>query len=1736
MKSKYRRIVLWLVIGLIGTVSAQALDTVADPSGEELLRRALEQARDVGSYRVSIDVLQTVYMPRPALGDMVTPAEQSARISIEGLVNGSRQARFVLREGEIRGRMPQGNGLQPSAIREVLVAGNDVYQRQGDQWVLQETYASAPGLTSDALMLLSVARDVQRTDPIQTLGGTFERVSFTLDSDDVLAFMLQQIGRLDAWTAMQVRLNGIRYGGTGELWVDRHGFPARLALNLALERDGREAFRAYAVSTALYSSFGEKFPAAWFDPTLAPLSYRSTSPIPGSGLTARQVQGAGIAAIALVAVLAMYPLLLRKTCLSRYTYTTVALALIVSLLAPSIAQAAQPRPASSAASPTRERSAVENMVANMRRIGERQQARMAAMASSLDDKGDEDGDGLPNGYELKLGTNPFARDSDLDGLDDGKEVKGFPCQKGENTYTIETDPLNPDSNYDGLRDGDEFDRGQCRFASRGPYPWDDDNDSDGVPDGLDLSPFTKSDKLGEPNGANISFELVHGPGGLPVREMQYFEVQVVPANYGTLQYAYKSALEWPVDDKGLIQHNPISTTGALRIAPFLQVQVEEDDLPSVRAMSQYGISVTQVTTGVFSMVIPLAPVERGGRVYAFQAKVFQNRAGQDNIIRWRDMRLKWALQGDVLRPAEDGSGQMVPSPTGSYGLVVYDEPYYITGVQASRQAGAWSIVVGAKPQPGQPLGAGPVALLRAGLEAQFLSGRLSLTDIYNRFNYPSAATITETWGITQTFRVSPPQKFQHVDEMLLTTNVTTTRSILNALYPSHTSPPPLVIATEQRPATLTVDELYEPDLADLTLTLCLKQIATSRTLKLATYRWDPTAGSLLLASSDWPSPAAAQHMPLSPAAGDWRMLNLDEVLQYIQAEFERLYGTAEEFYEDTLTILQMAMTVWYQGQTALQSIGGIDLTNITDALSDPNFYLSILNLLDKYGLLSLPTEFRQVVEFLLGVIGYPGGPLKWLEDQWNSLVAFGEGLIGGFKDFAAGPGFSPDSLIGFTQTAINVLTWLASVFDLGVLGDLVKVLYRLLEIFQKIQELWDAIQFIATQGTQMFGEALHAALAELSSASGSMQALGLIFSIASTLFSMFMQLASGNLSVLGVIGVILQAVVQIAIAVVLFVVASVFPIGTIVAIAYALLKLITGFLQDYLGVVGQVIAVIIDPIGAFLNAVNPDPEPLVNLIPESMQLSPMQFLTFPDQPLGGFVAGDRFGLVITGTISMSGDSDALNHSRAWMQLGRFGQGDKFRVCGEAISQYLGAIAGLGPIDQVIKFEKQSADEGCIEYSLRLISETWWRYERHEQHLSSGVYDVDGNAVRTFTTIANMTVAPDYPRVNGQVSADISFNVKQMWENCGIFGLDCDVYPERYETPPSLNYLYFDILPRTVWDLWKWESLINRDPDGDGLIGNPDAQVNGPDHNLCNNPHSHEILDSDPGYWGNDGLSDYFELLDNGSSPCKWDTDNDGLDDGREFVMGTDPNKADTDGDGLKDGEEVARWIPGNNVLAIPWRVEMHNAYPGLPDPIAFPNPRLANADRDGRSDKKEKEFRSSPNGFNLGGVNVAISQDLLWGGGTRIRVTSTRWPNDAAPAISPVLTITLPITFTNVTRAARIMGGGTLVNPTGIPIAGTLPNVYAWKLPPISLNGLISATLTGLPAVIPPEVVSVTVELSYMEAGIARYTSSVEPLWINRGGPETAILSPVNDGIVSALNKPIRIQGTANDPEGPRVV
>ncbi|MCB8952381.1 MAG: protein kinase [Ardenticatenales bacterium] len=70
----------------------------------------------------------------------------------------------------------------------------------------------------------------------------------------------------------------------------------------------------------------------------------------------------------------------------------------------------------------------------------------AEMARQL---GDDDGDGLANGEEEKLGTNPQVADTDGDGLTDGVEVN-----------EVHSDPLRADSDGDGMADGAEVDAGR----------------------------------------------------------------------------------------------------------------------------------------------------------------------------------------------------------------------------------------------------------------------------------------------------------------------------------------------------------------------------------------------------------------------------------------------------------------------------------------------------------------------------------------------------------------------------------------------------------------------------------------------------------------------------------------------------------------------------------------------------------------------------------------------------------------------------------------------------------------------------------------------------------------------------------------------------------------------------------------------------------------------------------------------------------------------------------------------------------------------------------------------------------------------------------------------------------------------------------------------------------------------------------------------------------------------------
>lgn len=132
---------------------------------------------------------------------------------------------------------------------------------------------------------------------------------------------------------------------------------------------------------------------------------------------------------------------------------------------------------------------------------------------------DLDGDGLPTFVEMLHRTHPLAADTDLDGVDDGAELRNGSdprdirdrgVRSPDRTARIRPPliPPAPDSDRDGLPDVAE--------RTRGTQPRNPDSDGDLLSDGFEvdggLEPLDPADKLGDPDGDGLTNfdEQVHG--------------------------------------------------------------------------------------------------------------------------------------------------------------------------------------------------------------------------------------------------------------------------------------------------------------------------------------------------------------------------------------------------------------------------------------------------------------------------------------------------------------------------------------------------------------------------------------------------------------------------------------------------------------------------------------------------------------------------------------------------------------------------------------------------------------------------------------------------------------------------------------------------------------------------------------------------------------------------------------------------------------------------------------------------------------------------------------------------------------------------------------------------------------------------------------------------------------------------------------------------------------------------
>ncbi len=1810
-------------------------------SSDDMLRAAMQRAQEAGGYQIAIDLQQSV-LPETSnpLADGL-PRSESAHFIIEGAIGGEQQARLAVKPSGVSAGIHPAN---PNP-QELLVSSGDVYQQVGDRWEKQAGMEPMPGINADALSLLSAARDVRQLDPVERLAGRFERVAFMLPAREVTRLLLTQQGQLDERTETIASVGGLGFGGTGELWIDEAGLPARLVLNLDIARSGEEAYRTHVVSTADYSHFGEKFPADLFDPSISPLTKVSTSPIPGSGLTAEQVTERILSLSALVVVIGLSCALVidPKSRRQRKAKTTaISLILVVGLVSPGVAGAAPLFDGRAAQPPAADESELVSLLKETRAIAERNSAGDAP-AAPLQDMGDEDQDGLPNGYELRLGTNPLIADSDLDGLTDHQEVVGFPCNLGGGSTTaVETNPLQPDSNGDGLRDGDEFYQGECRFIGSypegsKPYPWSDDNDGDGVPDGLDLSPFSYSgvDSLGgvgvtygdpyvlsDKNvyfsnpGADLDFESLDSDAGPMTKPYPFYvELQIRPYNTDLLRAAYKSSLEWPKDLEGGIRNNgeggdaifasffageDLRTSGKLQIVPFLQVTVRGKDLPSQEVRRQYGISANLANQYCliggngdecsYTMTIPLATIERGGQVVALQAKALHDFAGSHtHLLReWKDVRLKWAVQGDVVRPNDQGEYR--PSPDDSYGLIIYDTPYRITGLQVSRQGGAEMLVAGAYPS-GSPerFDDGPIAMLRAGLEARFLTGGLSLSEIGARFTSINTP-IEQRWGITHTYGIaySPPFRYAHLDEALATTAITTTRQVLDQIYPSHNVTPTLVIASEQRTSTINLDELNlgtsSPNYKDITINTCAKPLVTTRSLKLQTYRYDPIAISSLASPTSSP-----QDLPPIIPLGDWAPLTLDEVLAKVEDEFaeafpeiqqafdeaQAAYSTAEELYNEALNILKLATTAWHIGQTAVQSLGDLDIQNL--GIDDARV---LTKFLEDNGV--LPSEYADAVYFLLDVYQM-GGPHVWLEQQFNHVVSFAEGVIetvGSFVD--AAPSLSlPSSeaeLLAWTNTAINWLNFLATVTGLDFLADIADILTTAIEVYQLVKQAIDVITTVVSVAQSSVDVAANSAqaivntlLSEVQALASSMSVAGLLLQVGMIWLGLAITLLSSDLPPLVVASLVARAVVETVILVAIFVIATAVPYGWVILVVFALGQALEA-----------IFGVNVEPVSIFFDWLFGIEITQYSWLSGDPHVAQVQFE--PIDPQSGLVQGHTFRFSITSTALLGAEYESvLDDSWASARIGAPETGSAFSLCEYNPDELQQLVDRYNEYGWVADTYENAAGFQCLAVEVKVDSVTVGDVSNYEDNhfvwRTIPVWDTtrspiehneNGYFYQRLYTYAFVNLTPKFPRINTWIPLYVTFGVGTVNHACSpaldIAG-ECYNFSSYNESPPAFSKVYFDILPRTLEGLLSWDTLYspnyddipdlvptNKDRDGDGLLGYyanipPLGSVGiGPDTKTCATA-SHTQWDYD-----GDGLSDKFEYdsffqglfhfsgQQSGyaapvSNMCLKDTDGDGLNDGRELLFGTTPSDADTDDDGLKDGEEVAFWQPGQGgeigYLAVPWRIPLSAEYPGLPNPAAFPNPRHANPDQDHRSDKREKLNHTSPNAFNAvpdQPLALTIDPQLIQGGGTRVSITSSPLPDDGAAALAVTLVVTLPVPFSNLSVGAGLLPPTTpQFYNVGTLQPGSGPTVYTWSLPAIFANRYVTATLSGLPA-ITTDPVTITATLTYHYSGAPKTATDAAPLPINLGGPATTIDAPSAGTLLPA--GAVNITGSASDPQG----
>jgi hypothetical protein len=834
------------VLLLICIASTPYLLSAFAPDG---IRSAWQTAQRHGSYQFRATIIQQ----STPLASAHTVGQISNADTLQ--LHGSAD----LRAEQLRFRIsaPQAAvaalGLGPTGAQaiEVEVERGLARARQGDgSWQVADDLPTtfAPG--GDMFAFLAAARDVQQLEPAQHNGFPVQRYTFTVDGPAFAKALQAQLeyqlsARKELAPGARLDLPAIyrELKGSGELLVDANGLPVHQKLNLVFPPDAQGQTSAQ-VSVDFFGFAAAPF--GWDLPgviaTLQPLGNLAASALP-------ILAGLGFA------------LLLVVHARSRPLYRTVVLFVTIWVAVLPLTQAS----VNVAAAERRDARATQNETAQAR------EASYAAIATALQsqpaadpaatlalaatddgsdrdgdgssdlaeqlvgtnpidphsapqrglaaDNSDSDGDGLSNYQEQLIGTVASLADSDSDGIPDGAEITGVTL----NGTRYSLDPNELDSNRDGIGDGQE-----CDFASslvcadtdgdKLPDAFERDNDNDGVPDSLDLSPDQRS-----PTSYSADKPMHLALNGLEPGELTYVEFQLRTDNPAHMRQAF-NVFDWPQgDDKGQVRDvdgAPFGTSGNsaygdMRLVPMLEITIDSNitNLPDAAILSRYNISVQEGNSGsntLYAYVpLQLATDPQGEAPAALYGKMLYM-PGLGGWGQPHKLRLLWLVQGlnDVCSEYNDDRTCKTYEYNKSQVLQTYDDSWSLAGFAVRENRSVAMATIYQEPSATAYLkNDAPLFSLADGLDRSFLSARasngerdMSIVEIKRRFDAATNGTppASANWGLPDIFAVRDRQ-YEDLDTALMSTSITETRQLLDTAYPKDESlAPTLLFVREER--------------------------------------------------------------------------------------------------------------------------------------------------------------------------------------------------------------------------------------------------------------------------------------------------------------------------------------------------------------------------------------------------------------------------------------------------------------------------------------------------------------------------------------------------------------------------------------------------------------------------------------------------------------------------------------------------------------------------------------------------------------------------------------------------------------------------------------------------------------------------------------------------------------------------------------------------------------------------